>query len=175
MHSSRLNANGFTLVELIVVMSLIALTVSLTIPQVAGFLFADQLKASARRLVALIHRTSQLAQQQQVPFVLVYHEKERTFTALPEKTDRNDMDEDKQNQLQLADSVAVRDFWSWYGGTHQPDAYAIRFTENGYVEPTVIHLNKDDDKGFSIVLSPFLGKIRILSGHEQMDYKLLFQ
>ncbi|MDY0390892.1 type II secretion system protein [Desulfobulbus oligotrophicus] len=175
MQSSHLKTNGFTLVELIVVMSLIAVMAAFAVPQVAGFLFADQLKGSVRKLVGLIHRTSQLAQQQQVPYVLVYHQKERTFTALPEKIDPDSLVEQKNNQLQLGDAVDVRDFWSWYGGTQQPDTYAIRFTEAGYVEPTIIHVNKDDDAAFSVILSPFSGKVQVISGHVQPDNTLLFQ
>jgi general secretion pathway protein H len=48
------NDRAFTLLELIVVMVLIALTTSLAIPQIANFLYTDQLKASVRKLVGLL-------------------------------------------------------------------------------------------------------------------------
>ena len=44
------NNRGFTLLELIVVMVLIALTISLAVPKFSNFLYTDQLKVAARRL-----------------------------------------------------------------------------------------------------------------------------
>ena len=170
-----LNTKAFTLVELIVVMTLIAVIASFAVPQIANFLFADQLKVSVRKLVGLMHRTSQLAQQQQASYLLTYHQRERTFTIRPDKTDENTMVEKKENHLQLADSVAVRDLWSWYGGRREADAFVIRFTKNGYVEPTIVHLYRDDGEELSVVLSPFLGKVQVVSGYVQPDKERLFQ
>jgi prepilin-type N-terminal cleavage/methylation domain-containing protein len=89
MHLLPLNTKAFTLVELIVVMALIAVTASFAVPQIANFLFTDQLKVSVRKLVGLIHRTSQLAQQQQVPYLLTYQQRERVFTVRPERVEEN--------------------------------------------------------------------------------------
>ena len=170
-----LNTRAFTLVELIVVMALIAVTASFAVPQIANFLFADQLKVSVRKLVGLVHRTSQLAQQQQVPYLLTYQQMERVFTVRPERFEENAAAQKKENRLQLDDSVAVRDLWSWYGGRSEADAVVIRFTKNGYVEPTIVHLQRSDGEELSVILSPFLGKVQVVSGYVQPDKELLFQ
>lgn len=170
-----LNTRAFTLVELIVVMALIAVTASFAVPQIANFLFADQLKVSVRKLVGLVHRTSQLAQQQQVPYLLTYQQMERVFTVRPERVEENAAAQKKENRLQLDDSVAVRDLWSWYGGRSEADAVVIRFTKNGYVEPTIVHLQRSDGEELSVILSPFLGKVQVVSGYVQPDKELLFQ
>lgn len=172
-----LNCRAFTLVELIVVMALIGLTVSFAVPQIASFLYADQLKVSVRKLVGLIHRSSQLAQQQQVPYLLTYKRQERVFIVGPETTAAKIKDEieKKENRMQLAEAVAVRDLWSWYGGPRSSEEVVIRFNKNGYVEPTVIHLRKDDGQEISVVLSPFLGKVRIVDGYVLPEKEALFQ
>lgn len=166
---------AFTLVELIVVMTLIGLVASFAVPQVANFLFADQLKVGTRKLVGLIHRTSQLAQQHQVPYLLSYRPGERLFVAVREQDKDKQEDERSTNRLQLADSVSVRDVWSWYGTTRPLDGFAIRFSKNGYVEPTIIHLHKEGGQEMSLVLSPFLGQVRIMDGHVLPDKQTLFQ
>lgn len=172
-----LNTKAFTLVELIVVMALIAVTASFAVPQIANFLFTDQLKVSVRKLVGLIHRTSQLAQQQQIPYLLTYQQRERIFTVRPEKGEENTTvaAAKKEHRLQLVDSVAVRDLWSWYGGRREADAFVIRFTKNGYVEPTIVHLHREDGEDLSVILSPFLGKVQVVSGYVQPDKERLFQ
>lgn len=161
--------------ELIVVMALIGLTASFAVPQIASFLYADQLKVSVRKLVGLIHRSSQLAQQQQVPYLLTYNNSERFFAVGPEKVEEKVQNEKKENRMQLADAVTVRDLWSWYGGSRSSDAFVIRFNKNGYVEPTVIHLRKDNGQEISVVLSPFLGKVRIVDGYVLPEKEALFQ
>jgi general secretion pathway protein H len=71
--------------------------------------------------------------------------------------------------------VTVRDLWSWYGGPRLSDAFVIRFTKNGYVEPTIIHLRKEDGQEISVVLSPFLGKVNIVDGYVLPEKETLFQ
>jgi prepilin-type N-terminal cleavage/methylation domain-containing protein len=175
MRSTLLNSRAFTLLELIVVMALIALIASFSVPQIANFLYADQLKVSVRKLVGLIHQSSQLAQRHQAPYLLTYQQKERTFTVGPEKIEEQEQAEKKENRLQLADSVTVRDLWSWYGGARSSGELAIRFNKNGYVEPTIIHLRKDDGQEISVVLSPFLGKVNIVDGYVLPEKEALFQ
>jgi len=169
------NNRAFTLVELIVVMALIALTASFAVPQIANFLYADQLKVTVRKLVGLIHRSSELARRHQTPYLLAYQPKERTFVVEPEKDGEKETSEKKENRLQLSEAVTVRGLWSWYGGLHSSDAFVIRFTKNGYVEPTVIHLRKGDDQEISVVLSPFLGKVQILDGYVLPEKETFFQ
>lgn len=171
------NCRAFTLVELIVVMALIGLTASFAVPRIASFLYADQLKVTVRKLVGLIHRSSQLAQQQQAPYLLTYKRQEHAFIVGPETVAARKKEEieKKENRLQLADSVTVRDLWSWYGGPRSSEEVVIRFNKNGYIEPTIMHLRKDDGQEISVVLSPFLGKVRIVDGYVLPDKEALFQ
>ena len=178
------NDRAFTLLELIVVMVLIALTTSLAIPQAANFLYTDQLKASVRKLVGLLARSSLLAQERQVPHLLKYIERERRFVLEPEQQNEGARparqkerknDERKDGDLRLTGSVAVRDVWSLYGGLKSGGEIAIRFNGSGYVEPTIIHLREEGGKELSLVLSPFLGTIQVVDSYVNPDKEELFQ
>jgi general secretion pathway protein H len=116
-----------------------------------------------------------LAQRHQVPYLLTYQHQERTFVVGPEKIEKKESVEKKENRLQLNDTVTVLDLWSWYGGLRSSDAVVIRFSKNGYVEPTVIHLRKDDGQEMSVVLSPFVGKVQIVDGYVLPEKETLFQ
>ena len=168
-----LNNRGFTLLELIVVMVLIALTLSLVVPKFSNFLYTDQLKVAARKLVGLINQSSQLAQRHQVPYLLRYIEDERRFVVEPEQNEarRNAL----KDGLHLAESITVQDLWSWYGGTRSSAAFVIRFTQKGYVEPTVIHLRDESGQEVSVVLSPFLGKVQVVGNYVEPDKDAFFQ
>jgi len=172
---------AFTLLELIVVMVLIALTVSLAVPKFANFLYTDQLKVAARKLVGLINQSSQLAQRYQAPYLLKYIEGDRQFVVEPE--DKEHIENNEKNErvpetvrgLHLDDSVTVKDIWSWYGGIRSSEAFVIRFNKNGYVEPTVIHLGNEGGQEMSVVLSPFLGKVQIVDSYVAPDKDAFFQ
>jgi prepilin-type N-terminal cleavage/methylation domain-containing protein len=172
---SPLNNRAFTLLELIVVMVLIALTISFAVPQISNFLYTDQLKVAARKLVGLIGESSQLAQRRQMPYLLKYIDRERRFVVEPEQKEEDNKDIKKERELRLAESVTVRDLWSWYGGTHPPDEFAIRFNKNGYVEPTVIHLRDTGGQELSVLLPPFLGKIQIIDSYVIPDQGTFIQ
>ncbi|MCL2341010.1 MAG: prepilin-type N-terminal cleavage/methylation domain-containing protein [Proteobacteria bacterium] len=169
---------GFTLVELIVVMALMALIASFAVPQIGNFLYADQLKTTVRKLVGLIHHSAQMAQRRQIPFVLTYRSGERLFVAEPAEQPQPEQRANvvnREDRLTLPDTVAVRDLWSWFGGMQANEVMAIRFSKNGYVEPTIIHLRREDGQEMSVVLTPFLGKVKIVDGYAPPETPTLFQ
>ena len=53
------------------------------------------------------------------------------------------------------------DVWFKGKGKKVDGDISIRFSKKGYVEQTVIHLGAEDGREFSLVLSPFLGTIKI--------------
>jgi prepilin-type N-terminal cleavage/methylation domain-containing protein len=166
---------GFTLLELIMVMVLVGLVVSLTFPNVAGFLTTDQLNVTARRMTGLISQASILAQRHQSPYLLRYAPNEHRF--ILEAEDPGDDHEPGQNlgDVRLASTVTVRGHWSLSGGTGSADDLIIRFTANGYVEPVIIYLHSDSGREISMALSPFLGTIQVLNGYVDPESTNIFQ
>ena len=79
--NSSLEAAGFTLLELVVVMVLIGLTVGFAIPRIRTSLFTSQLKTTARKLTGLIIATGQQARQQQQVFQVRFDPSTNTFYA----------------------------------------------------------------------------------------------
>jgi prepilin-type N-terminal cleavage/methylation domain-containing protein len=169
------NRKGFTLLELIMVMALVALVVSFAFPNIAGFLATDQLNVSARRLTGLIGQASLLAQRRQAAYLLRYVESEHRFIVEPEQPADEHEPGRNEGELRLAATVSVGGLWSLYGGTVPTDEVVIRFTKNGYVEPTVLYLRSASGREISVVLSPFLGKIQVLSGYVEPESTKMFQ
>lgn len=177
--SEPLGDRGFTLLELILVMVLIAIATSMALPRIGAFLSTDQLKDAARGLTGLITRASQLAQQHQASYRLTYFEQEKRFVVEPERALVGDREKktrsERGGELRLSGQVVVRDIWSFYSGNRSVGDRSIRFTADGYVEPTVIHLREGGDRDMSLVLSPFLGTIQIFDRYVSPDDPFIFQ
>ena len=45
----------------------------------------------------------------------------------------------------------------------------IRVNKRGYVQPSVIHLGSDDEKVFTLLLRPFLGKVDIRENYVDIE------
>jgi len=177
MGAFRGNTSGFTLLELIVVMALIGLTASFAIPQLGGFLAADQMKTTVRKLVGLVHQTAGLARREQVPYWLSYDAGEHRFMAVPAGASEQSLQEaaTKTISLSVPDSVSVGELWSWYGGGQSRGQWKIRVSKEGYIEPTILYLARDDGREMSLVLSPFLGTVRVMDNHVVPDNTLFAQ
>src|SRR5580658_2046404 len=71
--------NGFTLIELILVLSLLVIVSSLTAPAMSRFIRGRALDTEARRLVAVMHVTQSRAVSEGMPVVLWLDEKDGTY------------------------------------------------------------------------------------------------
>ena len=160
--------NGFTLIELIVVMALIATMTAFAIPKIRSSLFTNQLRATARQFIGLVSETGQQARSQRQPVLLRFDRKEHSFTTAPESKIVKDATKNFSS-IRVGDSVHVVDITSAHGGKKDLGTLAIRFSKRGYVDKTVVHFRDDDGEELSIILSPFLGVTRIFEGYVSLD------
>ena len=163
--NSSLEAAGFTLLELVVVMVLIGLTVGFAIPRIRTSLFTSQLKTTARKLTGLIIATGQQARQQQQVFQVRFDPSSNTFYAHPEGTPLTVETRQRDKRLKVPISVSLVDITSVHGGKQADGELAIRFTARGYVDATLVHLRDEGGDELTLALSPFLGVIRIMAGY----------
>lgn len=78
--------NGFTLIELILVLALLAIVTSLMLPRMSGFIRGRALDAEARRLFSLIHAGQSRAVSEGMPMALWIDEKESRYGLEAETT-----------------------------------------------------------------------------------------
>ncbi len=165
-----LNSRAFTLLELMVVMVLITIAMGFAIPQINNTLLSDPLKKTARKLAGLATETAQLAQRNQVEYFLRYDNREKTVKveAGQPAVDKGDKNESNR-EFQLPDSVSITDLDSFYGGSRSSGDMTVRFSKQGYVDLTLIHLQEDGGDAMTVVLSPFLGRIKILDTNVELE------
>lgn len=153
--------NGYTFIELTVVIFLIGLTLVLTVPRFRYAMLTDELKATVRQLVGIISNLRVDAVREQRMYTLCFDLESNRFWR--ESADMTDEGRDLayQKAIQLRGGVRIRDVWSEARGKEVEGKPAIHFTKKGYVEQSAIHLAAEDGREFTLVLHPFLGKVKV--------------
>ncbi len=155
---------GFTLIELVVVMALVAIMISLAVPNIRSALYTDELKATARRLTGLLSEAGQEVTAGQEPGVLVYEAAGRRF-----RLELAGRKKESLPRLEIPAPVQVVDIMSVHGGTRSSERMEIRFSSRGYVDKTLIHLRHRDGRELTLMVSPFLGVTRIFAGYLDLE------
>lgn len=165
---------GFTLIELIVVMVLISLTAAFALPRIRSSLYTNELKATARRFIGLVAETGQEARSKRITVELRFDAGDNVFTAVPATsgTDTSWAESEREYpKVRVDESVQVVDITSAHGDkiTRSSGDLVIRFSSRGYVDKTVVHFRGDSGDELSVMLSPFLGVTRVLEGYVSLD------
>lgn len=157
---------GFTLLELIVVMSLISLSASFVLPQIYSAFSGGELRSAVRRFVGLAAETCQEARLRRTAFVLRYDQERRSFTAAP-AAEAEGLDSQRQRGIQLGGSVRVTDI----AAAHRSGAaeMSILFDQRGYADKTAVHFRHDNGEELTVMLSPFLGLTKIFEGRVSLE------
>ncbi|WP_339138521.1 MAG: type II secretion system protein [Candidatus Electrothrix sp. GW3-4] len=170
---TRTDQRGFTLLELIIVMVLISLTASFTLPRIQSSLYTNELRATAQRFVGLVTEVAQEARAKHTAFFLRFDADEKAFLVLPASSEpETEEGKGKKNSLQakLDESVTLEGIETQqHEASTGIDDTGIFFTTKGYTRKAAIHFEGENGDQISVILSPFLGVARILKGHVSLE------
>ena len=162
-------SRGFTLLELMIVMVIISVMTAFAIPNLRSSLFTDELKSTARRVIGLVSEASQEAIRSQAGYSLSFDLEQNRIWVSSEKGDSAGADKEKRQKFTVPESVMVVDISSVYGGKRSQGTTEIRFSKQGYVDKTLIHLRSDDGRDMTVMLSPFLAVTRVYDSYVELE------
>ena len=153
---------GFTLIELIVVMMLIGLMTAITVPRFRYALLTDNLKTATRKLAGIVKGLREDAIREHKTLILHFDLDANRFWI-----DSAGMTEEEQilareKASSLPKGVRILGVWSKGKDKQVGGETAIRFNKHGYVQQSVIHLGAEDGREFTLELSPFLRRVRVV-------------
>jgi len=160
------NNNGFTLIELAVVVAILGVMIALVAPMV-GELGEANLKRSARHLTGMIRFLHEEAQAKKTEYRLRFDIQDgrywaESFTLLSDRAGEfRKTTSVIAGEGSLSGQTTFRDIKA---GSHPDDPY-ILFTPDGWVEHTVIHLRDGSDRDFSLLVRPLTGHTELLEGY----------
>jgi len=157
------------LIELVVVMSLIVMMIGLTMPKIRTSLLSDGLKRTALRMVGMASNLKDEAVREQRSYALHLDMARQQywigFAAMTEEEQALALD----NAEKLPRDVQILDVWFKEGGKVTEGEAAILFFKKGYVQPSAIHLGADDGRRFTLVLSPFVGNVKVMETYVDFE------
>jgi len=155
------NLQGYTLIELIVVIALIGLLLAVGMPRLRTSLLTNNLKLTTRRIIGIAKGLRNKAvREQKVYYLYLDLDNNRYWTDSGAQSDE-ERSLARQGAVNFAEDVRIVDVWSRSKGKQADGEAVIRFSAKGYVDLTAIHLGAADDRQVTLVLAPFLGTIKI--------------
>ncbi len=169
---------GFTLMELIVVCTLIGIILVVSVPSMRNSLMDDELRSSSREIIGLVKGVRELAVREQQPYFLnidanenrIWHEKDeatggkkgRKETEQTEKSDKNDHgEEDDEQTVALPDEIKISEIWTKTEGVYSSDQHRVWISKKGYMDWTILHLSDEESNVISLHFSPFLSRVKV--------------
>jgi prepilin-type N-terminal cleavage/methylation domain-containing protein len=151
---------GYTLIELTVVMALIGLMLTISVPRFRYSLITDNMKSVARRLIGIIRDVrNEAIRERKAYFLHLDIESNRAWVVATGMGEEEGIMA-RERAFTFPRDVRIVDVWQSERGKQMSGEVAIRFSKKGYIEHTVIHLGAKDDREFTLVLSPFLGTVK---------------
>lgn len=149
---------GFTLIELIVVIFLIGIMLSLSIPSMRNTFFTDPLKTTSRKIIGLVAGVRDLAARSQRPYLLHFSRLENRIWYEKEGPgeDQKDQENEPAGQLLLPESVKITRLSVAGDEGSIADNSEVWISKQGYLDDTVIRIEDQDGNHLNIQFYPFL-------------------
>lgn len=167
--TKQLDEAGFTLIELIVVCTLIALLLSLSVPSLRSNILSDPLKSTARKSIGLVREVRETAARHHEPYLLHVNHIENSMWFEPEirkeEDEDNLEDESVSDKWDLSDDVRITGLWVSGDKKSTLEKTIIWVSPDGYIENTVIGFEDDDGKSLAVEFQTFLDEAIV---HDQV-------
>ena len=165
---STLASPGFTLLELAIVIFIMGLMLTLTMPYLGGFRRA-QLRSQARRLAGRATYMFDQAAGHKLVLRLIFDIDNNGYAVAkldpysikpvfaPDRTPSS-------RPVQMPSAIRIRDVTVEGIGTANRGVIACNFYPEGYVDATVVHLEDASGDVMTLEFSPLTGQVAVING-----------
>jgi prepilin-type N-terminal cleavage/methylation domain-containing protein len=156
---------GFTLLELLVVISLISLLFFLAIPRFESGLLTDASRRSILQMKQAIEAAKTEAEEKQLDCTLHLALDTRQWWTTHEAMGEEERITARRQGSSWADGLQVESVSFPGGETATSGEVALYFYRKGYSDRARIYLRRDDGTLATLLVEPFLSRVRIEDGH----------
>ena len=149
---------GFTLLELIVVISLLSIMLVLTVPRFHSALFLDETKKNARWIIGKIQSLKEAAIRDQKQYTLHIDLDTERFWETDESMSPETLESTALNAEPLPDGLKIADIEFPIRGKIDSGKAEITFYKDGHSDKVLIHL-QDGAEYITYLIEPFLSDV----------------
>ena len=150
--------SGFTLLELIVVISLLGIMLVLAIPRFHATLFLDESKTSSRWIIGKIQALKEAAVRNQKHYTLHIDLDSERFWETDDSMSPEAIETAALNAASLPGGLKITDIEYPIRGKINSGQADIVFDKNGYSDKVFIHL-QEGETAVSYLIEPFLSDV----------------
>lgn len=163
------NRNGYTLIEIVVVTTLIGLMLFFTLPRFQSAFFSGDAKDVTRWIILKVKALKESAVIEQNTYILHFDTDSARAWITHEKMTDEEIAQAKQNEFVFPKSIQVVDIEYPGIGTLSNGEGEICFYPKGYSDKAIIHLVKADNEYTSYIIEPFLPKVKVVNHYYKFE------
>lgn len=154
-------SNGFTLIELIVVISLISIIIFVSVPRFHNKTMPDNTKKVSRWIMMTSQTLKEKSFCDQKLYTMYVDMERRQLWVTDESMSEEEVLKSGQQGFMVPDDVEVLDV-EFPGNNKIISGLAdICFYPDGHSDMSLIHIKDDDNNRFSFLIEPFLSKVKL--------------
>jgi prepilin-type N-terminal cleavage/methylation domain-containing protein len=157
------NERGFTFIELSMVLIIIGVVSVLAVPRLKNLMWHGDVKAAVRRLSGAIRYThNQTAMTKSRHRIMYDLDNSRYWIVI--RDENGNFVEDRSvitRKMTLPDKVRIKDVFTQREGEVIHGITYTEFVPNGLVEDTVIHIENDEGRVFTMIIKPLTGDLKV--------------
>ena len=167
--SNNRHCSGFTLIELIVVISLIGLMLFFSLPRLQNNPFLDDSKQSSRWLIGKVQMLKESAVRQQKQHSLHFDLDSGQIWETNESMSPEDIENTVLNsRYSLPDDLRIIDIEYPHKGKVYSGQAEITFYKAGYTDKVLVHM-QEGDVYLSSLIEPFLSNVQFFEEYTGFD------
>lgn len=164
----RRHHQGYTLIEMIVVIALLGIMITFTVPRLHSTLFLDDTDTVSRMIIGKVQALREAAIQSQKQYILhIDLDTHRIWD-----TDESMSEENRENAAldayALPGNVRIVEVAFPVGGKTISGRADIRFYKTGHTDKALIHLD-DGERQLSFLIEPFLTKVKVFEKYASFE------
>jgi len=162
------NCHGFTLIELIVVISLIGLMLFFSLPRLQNNPFLDDSKKSSRWLIGKIQALKESAVRDHKLYTLHFDLDSGRVWETSESMSPEEIESAVLNSYALPDDLRILDIEYPTKGKINSGQATISFYKAGYTDKALVHM-QDGDTYLSFLIEPFLPNVQFFEKYASFE------
>jgi prepilin-type N-terminal cleavage/methylation domain-containing protein len=156
----KVTNRGYTLIELSVVLLIVGILLSITVPRIRDTLLNDDLKVATRRLIGAVRELRNESVRERTDWILQIDLNQPAFWSYTADTTAEKREELRKGAVRLPEGIRIADVRQVDAAKKTEGEVFIRLFKGGYMTPTVIRLTKGDQT-LTLVFHPFLQTVGV--------------